>query len=271
MTKYDNRIYYIYLITNVINGKNYIGQRCCPVWKSSPDEDTSYMGSGVLLMKAKKKYGVKNFNKEIIAICNSRKEADILEIQYIKFYREIGKAEYNLADGGKGSSGVKHSDEVRKKDSDTIKALWKNEEYRNNVIKSHKGGKSWAKGKKFSEEYCAKLSKSHKGFKVSEETKEKISAFNKGKIISKEQRVLISNSLKGRHYYNNGVIEVKCYECPEGFVLGRLPGMMKKLHTEESYCKISKTLSGTRWWNNGVRQLQAKECPGDGFVLGRLR
>lgn len=31
-----------------------------------------------------------------------------------------------------------------------------------------------------------------------------------------------SEKLKGRHCYNNGIIEVRAYSCPEGFVLGRL-------------------------------------------------
>ena len=33
----------------------------------------------------------------------------------------------------------------------------------------------------------------------------------------------ISTSYKGRHYYNNGKIEVKRFECPKGFVPGRMP------------------------------------------------
>lgn len=270
MTENNSRTFYIYEITNIINNKTYIGQHVCPKDKL-PDEDKSYMGSGVLLTKAKKKYGIENFTKEIIAICNSRKEADILETQYIKIYREIGKAEYNLAAGGKGSSGVKHSEEFRKRDSEMMKSLWTNEEYRNNMIEVHKGKISWARGKKFSDEYCLKLSESHKGFKVSDETKEKISIANKGKVIPEEQRGLISNALKGRHYYNNGVVEVKRYECPEGFILGRLPGTMTKLHTEGSHRKISQTLSGTHFWNNGTEQVLSKECPGEEFVLGKLK
>lgn len=39
----------------------------------------------------------------------------------------------------------------------------------------------------------------------------------------------ISVSYKGRHYYNNGKIEVKKFECPEGFVPGRMPYSEKAL------------------------------------------
>ena len=90
--------YYIYLITNKINGKTYVGQRKCPENKS-PEIDT-YMGSGVRLHWAYDKYGQKNFTKEILAICYDKSRIDILEKEYISIYRSIGKAEYNVADGG---------------------------------------------------------------------------------------------------------------------------------------------------------------------------
>lgn len=47
-------VYYIYEITNNINGKNYIGQRKCPKNKL-PETDTKYMGSGIALINAYKK------------------------------------------------------------------------------------------------------------------------------------------------------------------------------------------------------------------------
>lgn len=53
-------MHYIYRITNKINGKTHIGQH---KYKKLND---SYMVSGVLLAKAKKKYGLENFEKEIL-------------------------------------------------------------------------------------------------------------------------------------------------------------------------------------------------------------
>lgn len=48
----------IYKITNIINGKVYIGK--------SIKNSESYMGSGILIKRAIKKYKLKNFCKEII-------------------------------------------------------------------------------------------------------------------------------------------------------------------------------------------------------------
>ena len=45
------KYYYIYLITNKINGKQYIGQHYGEL-------EDSYFGSGVLITKAIEKYGI---------------------------------------------------------------------------------------------------------------------------------------------------------------------------------------------------------------------
>ena len=67
------------------------------------------------------------------------------------------------------------------------------------------------KGKKFSEEHKKKIGGAQKGKKRSEETKKKIGAAKKG-----------NTNVRGKHWYNNGKISKRAYECPDGFVPGRL-------------------------------------------------
>lgn len=56
----------------------------------------------------------------------------------------------------------------------------------------------------------------------SEDRKKKLSESNKGKLRSNETRNRLSESHKGRRWFNNGEISIMCFECPEGFVPGRL-------------------------------------------------
>ena len=65
---------FIYITTNLINGKKYIGQ------KKFIRQWEYYLGSGRHFKNAINKYGKENFIREIIAIAYSKEEADKLEI-----------------------------------------------------------------------------------------------------------------------------------------------------------------------------------------------
>jgi hypothetical protein len=91
--------FYIYETTDLLNGKNYIGQRKTPKGKT-PITD-KYIGSGSLLTKAIKIYGIENFRKRIlIQGIYCRELLDKFEASFIAIYRSIGKAEYNILNGG---------------------------------------------------------------------------------------------------------------------------------------------------------------------------
>ena len=103
-------MYYIYKITNKINGKTYVGQH------KYKKLDDGYMGSGVLLRKAQKKYGIESFAKEILYSSIQYKEtADDVERFTIAKERSLGKAEYNIANGGQGGNLGPFSEEWKKK------------------------------------------------------------------------------------------------------------------------------------------------------------
>ena len=57
----------------------------------------------------------------------------------------------------------------------------------------------------------------------SEESRKRLSEAHKGKHLSKETKKKLSLNSKGRKWFNNGVISIMRFECPEGFVEGRLP------------------------------------------------
>lgn len=140
--------YYIYLITNNINGKTYIGQRHLRKYKTkdvTPLTD-GYMGSGKRIVNAENKYGVDNFTKEILATCHLSEIINILEIEYIRLYKAIGKAEYNIAEGGNTNSIKYLSDEEKLELRKKLKEKLNSPEIKKKLSESHKGKVSWNKG-----------------------------------------------------------------------------------------------------------------------------
>ncbi|MFQ7075314.1 MAG: GIY-YIG nuclease family protein [Clostridia bacterium] len=92
--------FYVYEITNNINGKKYIGKRKC----SCNIEDDCYMGSGAALTLAKKKYGGHNFSKKIIEVCNTEDEAYLREAYWINYFDAVKSDDYyNLIEGEKNN------------------------------------------------------------------------------------------------------------------------------------------------------------------------
>ena len=85
----------IYKITNLKNGKYYIGRH------STKNINDSYMGSGIGIKNAISKYGVKNFKKEIIARANNREELWNLEKEIINEDIVKDPLSYNNTYGGK--------------------------------------------------------------------------------------------------------------------------------------------------------------------------
>lgn len=114
----------VYLLTNTINGKIYIGQ----TWLDYETRMGKY-GNSPYLYAALQKYGVENFKYETLASCEDQETADHLEDYYIEQYKSrdpsIG---YNLKKGGRGG---KHSEESKEKISKTLReqaAQWTPEE-----------------------------------------------------------------------------------------------------------------------------------------------
>lgn len=87
---------FIYKTTNLINKKIYIGL-------STKDENIEYFGSGLILLRAIKKYGKENFKREIIEFCDS---IEFLKKREIFWIKKLKSAEqnigYNISKGGIG-------------------------------------------------------------------------------------------------------------------------------------------------------------------------
>ena len=110
--------YTIYKVTNKIDGKIYIG------FHKTKNLDDGYMGSGKLLKSAIKKYGRKNFKKEILEIFNNEEDMIVREQELVTSTFVLDKNNYNIMPGGKFGSldrnglsfkGKNHSSETKEK------------------------------------------------------------------------------------------------------------------------------------------------------------
>lgn len=130
-------IYTVYKITNTINDKIYIG-----VHKTTNPND-SYMGSGIHIKHAIRKFGKENFNKSILFKYDNHKDAYLKESQIVTPSFVNDKSNYNLIIGG---GGINHivSESSRQRMSESAKNKIFTKQHRENMSKSAKGmsGKS---------------------------------------------------------------------------------------------------------------------------------
>lgn len=161
--------YCIYVITNLINGKKYVGQTT----KSLEDrfkDHCSKRKTKMYIQKAILKYGKNNFRIELLEEVSTIEELNRREQFYISHLNTLEPNGYNLTTGGvkfrtseatkeklrkanKGKIPYRMTDEVRNKISISLKGRkpkWtgqpRSEEHRIKLSASLKGRKTWNKG-----------------------------------------------------------------------------------------------------------------------------
>lgn len=219
---------YIYLTENLINHKKYIGQHKAECF------DEKYYGSGKILKRAIKKYGLENFSCKIIQACIDEKDLNESEEYWIKYYNATESEDfYNISSGGAGCRivGIKRSDECKLKHSIISKKQWANAEYKETMIK--------------------KLYEARKNsnYIVSDETRKKMSDAHKGKHNG------INNPMYGKigelnpNYGKKRTVEEKkliSEKAKERYKNPKNNPMYGKHHTEETKQKISDKKKGSK-------------------------
>ena len=189
-------IYYIYKITNLCNGKIYIG-----IHKTKFLDD-GYMGSGKLLKAAIKKYGRENFKKEILESFDNEESMILKEQELVTTEFVLNENNYNIMPGGRFGSLERNnlSFKNKKHSLETI------EKIRNSVI-----------GKKHTDATRKKLSENN--FSKTDPVRQKEHAKQAGSYSkSVEHKLKISESMKKIHQEINPNLgkvrqKVKCPHC----------------------------------------------------------
>lgn len=194
--------YIIYMYTNKVNGKVYIGQTNQGLTGRAGKEGSRYEHCSAF-WNAIQKYGWDSFEPTILEENLSPEEANELEVYYISFFKATDKAfGYNIHKGGVDHSPV--SEETHKKLSEHMKERWQQPGVKEKYSQLMK--EKWA-----DPEYRAKMKKAiQEGKKptLSEEGRKRISEARKayiaehgtptqGKGHTEEARKKIAESKKG--------------------------------------------------------------------------
>lgn len=262
------KLYSIYVHTNKINNKKYIGQSCIPLEKRW-NKGEGYQRCPYFY-RAIKKYGWDNFIHEVLKDGLSKEQADYWETFYIKEFKTLNPDfGYNLTLGGEGSVGRVLSDESKRKMSNSQKKRFTSQEERDKISKANSGEKGYwfgknlpdeikqkiskaNKGKHFNDESKQKLSNSLKGRKLSEETKQKMKAGRQGenahmygKHHSEESKKKMSEKHKGKNCGEDNInsCKVRCIETNE--IFDSMASAAKSVGLK-SYTNISQCCHGKR-------------------------
>jgi hypothetical protein len=229
----DRKYNYVYKLTNVVNGKIYIGVH------RTDNLDDGYMGSGNLLAKAKNKYGTDNFKKEIIEFFPTYKEALEAEKELVTIDFINENTNYNLKEGGYGNCkwSKKMSDEIK----EMRRKMWSDPEFRKKVItpkyrkRRSDSAINWIQNnperhaermEKINKnpDKIAKMAEKHRGMKRSEEAKKNMSEGMKAAFLKNGPK-----SKGGGMKYIYNPVEKKAKrieaneEIPDGWVKGSGP------------------------------------------------
>ena len=156
----------IYKVTNLKNGKFYIGKH--------KNLDDDYLGSGLIIKKAVKKYGKDSFTKEILEHC-SYQNVNQQEKFWIRLLdatnRLIG---YNITEGGEGGDTTTNNPNKKLISERISKAL--------------KGRISEKRGKHISKEHKRKIKENNArywlGKHITQEMKDKFKLYRKSQDMS---------------------------------------------------------------------------------------
>ena len=205
----EDETLYLYLLTNTVNGKQYVGMTSRKVSKRFMEHLQKAKNGTTLLARALHKYGGEAFTLEVIgeasdwaALCQAEQDAIIA-------YNTLHPHGYNITEGGGGALGRKHTEETKRRISEKKTGTVHDQAFRDKVSARMKGvPKSpeqrrkmgeWQRGARNSQ--FGKMPAHHgKMLEAIAQVRVERGDPRKGRPLSEEHRMNLSKALKGRTY-----------------------------------------------------------------------
>ena len=280
---------YIYKIT-APNGRIYIGQKRSPVfdekyWSSSHNPE---------YWNDLEKYGKDAFKREIVEWCYTIDELNTRETYWITNTNALkAKGGYNIVasfhnilqtpevkakllksiteywkdpENHKKHSKAMHDSKAYKESRKTVgKALSESNLKFNQNIDAKNKRYAFTKTKEYKEKAAQKASNSkwytdgvNNIFIASDDIPpanyKPGMTIKEHKPLTMQHRKTLSEVQKGKHWYTNGIKNIRSESCPEGYHLGRVVIIAER----------------KQWWNNGKSNKKSIECPGPEWKKGKL-
>jgi group I intron endonuclease len=234
----------VYLATNRVNGKQYVGKTLKTLsCRRVVHECHSRRESNHYFHCALRKYGHENFDWLVLVTSDNANELSSLERTFINSLNTRAPNGYNLTTGGDGTPGWHHSAETRAKQRAARLGTHPTADTRLRLTAAHVGKQPSPEtkrkisaaqtGKRRSAETRARMATAKNGHLVSEDTKAKLRAASIGKRPSPETRAKMSAVKKGRRLSEGAKAKLRTAN-------------LGKRHSAETKAKISVANKGRR-------------------------
>ena len=138
----------IYLWTNLVNGKKYVGQTTCFHRRM---KTYRYTYPNAYMEHAVKKHGIDNFDITILERDVPLDKLDEREQYWLDYYQSYDMDKgYNICRVASTTKGITHTEEWCQEHSDYMKEKWKDAEYRKFWHDKMSGENNYFYGKRFS-------------------------------------------------------------------------------------------------------------------------
>lgn len=254
---------YLYLLTNTVNGKGYVGITTQPMPTRFRDHLSKARNGGkTVIAQALRKYGKEAFTVTLLAEATAWEELTAMEQDAIMHYNTLVPHGYNMTRGGDGILGFTHSEETKQRIAEKKRGIPapehvriavgnrhrgvpKSPEQRQKIGDAQRGEKSPTYGKPMPEEIKQRISATQAGrqynlgktYNISPETRAYLSSLRRGRTHTAEARAKIAAGHRGKP--RDEATKAKLSAATKAYLAEHGNPMQGRTQSEETRAKIA--------------------------------